>query len=135
MENQVRLFENPTIEYGVKTSRSGAASEPLTDSPAFNLIHTAATPATAANDSHGAPEESTEHSRRLALWSLPDSAVVRTDEAALMLTRSVRTLQNWRYRRVGPSYQLGSKVTYKVGDLRAYVDGCTTTARKLPKYG
>jgi len=111
-----------------------ASLTPLTGSLGFNLTHAVVSPA-AANDSQGAPEESTDHSRRLALWSLPDSAVVRTAEAALMLTRSVRTLQNWRYRRVGPSYQLGRTVTYKVGDLRDYVDGCTTTARKQSKYG
>lgn len=135
VENQGCLLGMPTIEYGVRASCCGVASEPLTDSPPFNLAHTVASPAMAANDTQGTPEESTEHYRRLALWSLPDSAVVRTTEAALMLTRSVRTLQNWRYRRVGPPYQLGSTVTYKLGDLRAYVDGCTTTARKLPKYG
>lgn len=63
------------------------------------------------------------------LWGLPDSTPVRTHEAALMLRRSFRTLQNWRYKRVGPPYQLGTPVTYLVGDLRDYVKACTTRPR------
>ena len=72
--------------------------------------------------------------RRAALWSLPDCAVVRTQEAAMMLSKSIRTLQNWRYKRMGPSYQLGRVVTYRVGDLRDYVDGMTTSTLNQAKY-
>lgn len=72
--------------------------------------------------------------RRAQLWSLPDCAVVRTQEAAMMLSKSIRTLQNWRHRRTGPAYQLGKIVTYRVGDLRDYVDGMTTSTLNQAKY-
>jgi len=96
-------------------------------------FHTSAKPPAPCNDSRQAPEVSKEHSRLATLWALPDCTIIRTQEAALMLTRSVRTLQNWRYKRTGPAYQLGRTVTYRISDLKAYVESCTTSALRLSK--
>jgi len=111
----------------------GCRLEALTDSSGVIVDKHEALSICASNDSQAASEDSTEHSRIAALWQLPDCAVVRTTEAALILSRSVRTLQNWRYRRVGPAYQLGRIVTYRISDLKAYIEGCTTSTLSTSK--
>jgi len=111
----------------------GGSLEALTDSSGVIVSKAEASPIYAANDSQAASEDSTEHGRIAALWQLPDCAVVRTQEAALILSRSVRTLQNWRYKRVGPAYQLGRIVTYRISDLKAYIEGCTTSTLSTSK--
>lgn len=109
------------------------ATAALSDSSGLTFHETRAKPITATNDSQRASGESTERHRTAALWQLPECAVVRTHEASVMLSRSVRTLQNWRYKRKGPSYQLGRTVTYRIGDLRAYVEGCTVSVLNSSK--
>lgn len=63
---------------------------------------------------------------RLArFWEMPDQFTVNTREAAAMLGRSKRTLEGWRLRHTGPAYQAGGRVTYTIGDLKAYLKTLT----------
>lgn len=44
-------------------------------------------------------------------------------EAARLLGVSIRTLQSWRWRRVGPRYtKLGGSVRYRVEDINAFIE-------------
>ena len=58
-------------------------------------------------------------------WEMPDQFTVNTREAAAMLGRSKRTLEGWRLRHTGPAYQAGGRVTYTIGDLKAYLKTLT----------
>ncbi len=53
-------------------------------------------------------------------------ALLREEEAADLLSLSVRTLQSWRIRRVGPPFvQVGRAVRYRRRDLISWIDANT----------
>ena len=67
-----------------------------------------------------------------AIAALPDDTLLTTDEAAIFLRQGKRTLEQWRQGAAGPRYRQGGvegakgvnqKVTYKLGDLKAWNDG------------
>ncbi|WP_081623461.1 helix-turn-helix domain-containing protein [Hoeflea sp. 108] len=58
---------------------------------------------------------------------------VRTDEAALFLGLSPRTLEKHRTYGTGPTYRkLGGRVVYALEDLKAWADLGTTTSTSDP---
>lgn len=58
---------------------------------------------------------------------------VRTDEAALFLGLSPRTLEKHRTYGTGPTYRkLGGRVVYALGDLKAWADLGTTRSTSDP---
>lgn len=61
--------------------------------------------------------------------SMPDSALLDQREAAAFLRLSEHALQSWRTTgRYGLPYtKSGRKVFYKLGSLRAFIDGRTRT--------
>ena len=60
---------------------------------------------------------------------LPDDAELGTTAAAAFLARSVKTLAMWRSTgKGGPPYRKRGRVTYRVGDLRAFVGGKLRTS-------
>lgn len=51
------------------------------------------------------------------------TGLIRETEAAKLLGVTTRTLQNWRFRGVGPCYvKLGRAVRYKPQDIEDYID-------------
>jgi len=56
---------------------------------------------------------------------VPPDKLVDERPAAHFLDCSVKTLQGWRQRRVGPRYyKIGNRVKYAIADLRAYLSQC-----------
>jgi hypothetical protein len=54
-----------------------------------------------------------------------DERLVDERPAADFLDSSVRTLQGWRLRKIGPRYyKIGNRVKYALDDLRAYRARC-----------
>ncbi len=55
-----------------------------------------------------------------------DDALLNEAQAALFLNLSVRTLQAWRIRSVGPRYvRAGRAIRYRPQDLLAWIDAQT----------
>lgn len=49
--------------------------------------------------------------------------LLREDEVAARWDKSLRTMQRWRYARVGPAYiRIGGTVFYRLGDVLAFED-------------
>jgi predicted DNA-binding transcriptional regulator AlpA len=58
--------------------------------------------------------------------SLDTDALLREQDAADLLSLSVRTLQSWRNRMAGPPFiQVGRAVRYRRRDLIAWIDANT----------
>ena len=58
--------------------------------------------------------------------SLDTDALLREQDAADLLSLSVRTLQSWRIRMAGPPFvQVGRAVRYRRRDLIAWIDANT----------
>jgi hypothetical protein len=54
--------------------------------------------------------------------------------AAEVLDCSIKTLQGWRQRRVGPRYyKISSRVKYSLDDLREYLKGCAVESTEGQK--
>lgn len=63
--------------------------------------------------------------------SLDTDALLREQDAADLLSLSVRTLQSWRIRMAGPPFvQVGRAVRYRRRDLIAWIDA-NTMGRRL----
>jgi hypothetical protein len=61
--------------------------------------------------------------------SLDTDALLREQDAADLLSLSVRTLQSWRNRMAGPPFiQVGRAVRYRRRDLIAWIDANTIGA-------
>ncbi|SHH41096.1 helix-turn-helix transcriptional regulator [Bradyrhizobium erythrophlei] len=61
--------------------------------------------------------------------SLDTDALLREQDAADLLSLSVRTLQSWRIRMAGPPFvQVGRAVRYRRRDLIAWIDANTIGA-------
>jgi hypothetical protein len=59
----------------------------------------------------------------------PD-VLLREEDAADLLSLSVRTLQSWRIRRAGPPFvQVGRSVRYRRRDLISWIDANTIGSR------
>lgn len=57
-------------------------------------------------------------------YSDPHSLMAPT-EVAQMLAVAPKTLERWRYEKVGPPYlKLGNTVRYKRADVIAHLEGC-----------
>ena len=59
---------------------------------------------------------------------ITNQRLITEKEAALFLSVSLRTIQNWRFRNRGPKYKkLGRLVRYSIADLSAYAEKETVT--------
>jgi excisionase family DNA binding protein len=57
-----------------------------------------------------------------------ESKLLTEDEAAELVGLSVRTLQAWRSRGVGPAYvHVGRKVRYRLSDINRWISANTVT--------
>ena len=65
----------------------------------------------------------------LNILSNDTDALLKEDDAARLLSLSVRTLQSWRIRMAGPPFfQVGRAVRYRRRDLIAWIDANTIGA-------
>jgi hypothetical protein len=59
------------------------------------------------------------------------SDLLTETEAATILRLKIKTLQEWRRRKVGPRYyKIGGRVKYALEDLRAYLAQCAVEPQK-----
>ena len=67
---------------------------------------------------------------RLSATLLDERRLLDEQRTADFLAVSVKTVQNWRLRKVGPRYfKISNRVRYSLDDLKAYLAACAVDPR------